>query len=378
MRGVTIKAPDRVDPAALQAAANVVALMLDGRRDIADCIADLDSAFAIFPKDAPVTDLPEFSYLRGRRDMWGRPYEGGAIFGLGGVKGNPVSAASEQSLIPDPQYPNQGPWVAVHEFAHHLMNLCFTEEDHNAWAELRQETLEADLGYGAGLMVNVDEFFAGVSTAYFSIHYAIPRRHLAQFPPGVLERLEEFYGALTPVAADVPGRVRYVSSSGVATPWVTATGGAYEHAAFGYTITLPSGWSVEQEESYETLLSAPSMEVRIRYRRLPDGADRDEELARFAESDRDAWERWTAGWDESEVRSFERESADGQTSYWIRYYGHESPGYCSIDRIHRLLIASHDGSSYAVAVEGGVCGAGQVSKVREVETILRSFTPDPG
>ncbi len=375
MRGVTIKAPDGVDPEALQVAANIVALMLDGRRDIADCIGNLDSAFAIFPKDTPVTDLPEFAYLRGRKDMWGRPYESGLIYGLGGVKDNPVSAASEQSLIPDPEYPNQGYWVAVHEFAHHLMNLCFSVEDYAAWVDLRQDTLEADLGYGEGLMVNVDEFFAGVSTAYFSIHDAIPRRHLAMFPRGVLKRLEEFYGALTPVAADSPGHIRHVSSSGVATPWMTGAGGAYEHSVFGYSIDMLPGWRVEREDAHETLLSAPSMEIRIRYTRLPGDAVHDEELARLAESDRDGWEQWTRGWDEAEVKSFERESVDGLVSYWIRYYGHESPTYCSIDRIHRVLIASHNGRSYGVVVEGGICGAGQRSNILDLETMLHSFTP---
>ena len=364
-----------VDPAALDVAANIVELMLDGRRDIADCIGNLDSAFAIFPKDRPITDLPEFSYLKGRRDMWGRLYESGLIYGLGGVKENPVSAASEQSLIPDPQYPNQGYWVAVHEFAHHLMNLCFSGEDHAIWEGLRRETIEADLGYGEGLMVNVDEFFAGVSTAYFSIHDTIPRRHLDYLPREVLERLEEFYGALASVETGTPGHVRHVSTSGTSTPWVTAAGGTYQHNTFGYSIGLLPGWKVERAGLYELLLSAPSIEIRIRYDLMPKGANPEDELVSLAESDRDGWEQWTRDWDEAEVKSFERESVDGLDSYWIRYYGRESPMYCSIDRIHRVMVVSHEGRSYGVVLEGGICDAGQQSKIWDLETMLRSFIP---
>ncbi len=169
IRGVTIKAGDKVDPAAIQEGAKIVAIMIDGRRDIADCIEDdWDSAFAIFPKAYPVTDLPEFSYLKGKKDMWEQSYDDPLqIDGLGPTRSNPVTAVSEWSLIQDPSYPYRRYEVAVHEFAHHLMNLCFTRQDHESMEELRYSSME--LGYGEGLMVNTDEFFAGLSEVYFSI-----------------------------------------------------------------------------------------------------------------------------------------------------------------------------------------------------------------
>ena len=105
------------------------------------------------------------------------------------------------------------------------------------------------------------------------------------------------------------------------------------------------------------------------------GVAYDDELTELAESKRDEWEQWTQTWDKSEVKSFERESLDGQDSYWIHYYGHESPEYCDIDRIHRVLIASRHGKKYGVVVEGGVCGAGRPGAVQDIETMLRSFTP---
>ncbi len=150
-----------------------------------------------------------------------------------------------------------------------------------------------------------------------------------------------------------------------------ALDGVYEHGSFGYRIALPAEWKVEREGT-ETLLSGPGMQVSVRYTRLSDDADHDAELQRLAEQDRNEWERWTQGWDASQVISFRRESAD---AWWIRYYGDESPAYCSIDRIRRVLIASYDGKSYGVVIHGQVCGAGHQIRLREVTKVVRSFNP---
>ena len=375
IRGVTIKAPDGVDPAALQEAAKIVAIMIDGRRDIAECIKDdWDSALAVFPKGRPVTDLPEFSYLRGKKDMWGQSYDDPLqIVGLGPTTSNPVTAVTEWGLIPDPGYPRRIYDVAVHEFGHHLMNLCFTHEDHSAIEELHFSTYE--MGYGPGLMVNTDEFFAGLSQIYFSIDGSIPRHHLDYFPTEVMDYLQEFYGVLAPAGTEDSGYVRYVTSSGIPLPWVTTAGGTFVHGTFGYSIELSPDWKVEDEGLYETLLRGRSSEVRIRYSNLDRGVDTESEFLHLAETQRQRWEQWTRGWDESEVKSFERESVDGQDSYWIRYYGHESPNYCSIDVIERVLITSHDGRNYGVVLEGHICGAGVPASIQDMEGMLRSFNP---
>ena len=82
-RGVSVKANDKVDPAALQEAARIIALMLDGREDIAECIGEWESSFAIAPNDVPFTTLPEFAHLKGHRDIWDAPYDEVLIPGLG-------------------------------------------------------------------------------------------------------------------------------------------------------------------------------------------------------------------------------------------------------------------------------------------------------
>ena len=186
--------------------------------------------------------------------------------------------------------------------------------------------------------------------------------------PQAFAFLEEFYGILTPKETDRPGYVQYVTASGIPLPWLVPGRFTYEHSTFGYSIELLPGWKVEREGVHDVLLSGrnwPWPEVRIEYTLLPDSAEADDSLVRLAESRIEEW-------DKSEVRSFERVS-DGQESYWIYYYGHESPEYCDIDRIERVLIASHNGRSYGVVLQGVICGAGNHLAVGDMETMLRGF-----
>ena len=222
--GVEVRASAQVKPQALIEAAKVVAVMLNGRRDLADCIAVYNSGLAIFPEGRPMTDLPEFAFLRGRKDIWGRSYDepNSTLWGGGAVKGRPVSATIEQGLLRDldhyfPQY-----HVTVHEFAHHIMNLCFTQDDHALWEGLRRESAQAGSRFGEGLMVNVDEFFAGVSSAYFGINGGIPKRALERFPDAVSASLEDIYGVLAHTES-VRGRVQYVTRSGIPLPWLVVS-----------------------------------------------------------------------------------------------------------------------------------------------------------
>lgn len=378
MKGVTIKANEKVDPEALQVAAKIIALMLDGRADIAECIEGYGSSFAVFPKGAAVTELPEFGFLSGREDIWDRSYdEPGLIFGLGGVRGNPISTASEESLLRDPAYPEQGYWVAVHELGHHLMNLCFTPDDHRAWEGLHRQTLQSDFDWGKGLMINVDEFFAGLTEVYFSVNSRIPKRRLSDFPPGVVDRLEDFYGDLVPEESKSAGYIRYISQSGFPTPWMIAAGRTFNHSTFGYTIDLLPGWRVNQEGPYETLFKhGDSQNIRISYERLPHGENPDEHLLDLAEAQVTGWENWTRNWDESEIKSFDLEALDGQNAYWIRYYGHESQQFCDIDYIQNVRIVSVNGIWYSVVISGMACGSARIPPiVQELEDAMRSFTP---
>ena len=385
VNGLTIKASGKVKPSAMQEVASMMRVMLDGRQDIQDCMLVSDSALAIVPDGDPVTALPEFAYLSGGADMWGQLYDSTDSPGLGG---DPVSSTPEQKLRTKPGYP---PNRDVHEPAHHIDGQCFTQDDLTKWKDIHRRAVDrvhSVFGYDVppfdwGLLVDYGEFFAGL-TQYYFFQADAPKRYAEEFFPEAFEFLEDVYGRFEPTESDRPGWVRYVSPSGYPIPWLVPGGVPFEHSTLGFTIDLLSGWEVSSESIRETLIADrnwPFPEIRIKYIPLPTDANAEGALERLAEAQRSDWQQWTRYWNQSEVRSFERESLDAQESYWIRYHGHDSPERCKLDRIERLLIASHEGREYGVILEGSACGRGNDFAVRDFETMLRNFnlpTPSPG
>ena len=204
--GVMIKSHESVDPAALEAGAEIVGLMLSkGRPDIIRCLPLQGADLAIIPRDKPATDLPEFAYLAGTTDFTGRRRDTFEIRGLGGVRGQPVSSAGEEQILGNwgsqhPWYPYRG-LVAAHEYAHAVQNLCFTQDDHKQWNEFYEQALEADLYPGSHMMTIVDEFFAAFSTAYFEVTDQLGRdpnrEELRERFPKIILALDGIYGGST-------------------------------------------------------------------------------------------------------------------------------------------------------------------------------------
>ena len=171
--GVTVKADGSVDPAAVEAGAEIVSAMLSGRQDIVRCMARTRADLAIIPRDQTVTTLPEYAHLAGTKDFTGRSRDTFDLRGLGGVVGQPVASAAEEQLLgtlepKHPYYPHRG-LVPVHEFAHSIQNLCFTPEDDERWNGFYQDALQLDLYPGTHMMADVDEFFAVFTTGYFEV-----------------------------------------------------------------------------------------------------------------------------------------------------------------------------------------------------------------
>ena len=171
--GVTVKADGTVEPAAVEAGAELAAAMLSRRDDIARCMARNRAELAIIPMDRTLTSLPEYAYLKGTRDFTGRARDTFEIRGVGGVPGRPVSSAAEEPVLGrigprHPYYPYRG-LVAVHELAHGIQNLCFTSEDHGEWNGFYAEAVRADLYPDTHMMHDVNEFFAVFSTGYFEV-----------------------------------------------------------------------------------------------------------------------------------------------------------------------------------------------------------------
>ena len=202
VNGVTVKADASVDPAAVEAGAEIVTALLSGRQDIVRCMARRRAALAIMPRDQTATSLPEFTHLVGTVDFTGRRRDSYDIRGLGGVRGRPVSAVGEEQLLGNggPQhqwFPYRG-LAAVHEVAHGIQNICFTQEDDQQWKAFYEEAVQAELYHGTHMMANEMEFFAVFSTGYFEVTYELgrdsDREYLKERFPMVFQALDQIYG----------------------------------------------------------------------------------------------------------------------------------------------------------------------------------------
>ena len=205
VKGVVVKAHESVDPAALKAGKEIVGAMLSGREDIPGCMARHGGDLAIIPRDQVNTDLPEFAHLAGTKDFTGRPRENYDLRGLGGVVGQSVSSAGEEQLLGNweskhPWYPYRG-WVATHEFAHGIQNLCFTQEDWEKWNKFYDKAVDENWYPGTHMVADVLEFFAVFSTAYFEVTDELgddpSREELRNRFPEIFQALNEIYGGAT-------------------------------------------------------------------------------------------------------------------------------------------------------------------------------------
>ena len=203
--GVTVKASAAVNPAALRRAAEIMTgMMLGPRNDIRSCLTKSGAAMAIIPKDEYVTSLPEFAFLKGRKDIAGNRYDSFAISGLGAVKGQPVSSTSERNLLRLPGDLHAFLDVTIHEFAHAIQNLCFTQEDRETWNALYDAAIQANVFPGKYLRTNPDEFFAILSTAYFAatselgVARGAVRETFRSTLPDAFAFVEGIYGAPSP------------------------------------------------------------------------------------------------------------------------------------------------------------------------------------
>ena len=143
--GIIVKASNKVAPDALVKAADAISLMtLAIRNDIRACLSRTGAAMAIYPEGEYVVALPEFASLKGETvPNWDIPYE---MFtgGLGPVKGQPVSATPERDLLYFSEF-EPLPSTTMHEFAHAVMELCFTYRDAEEWSALYAAALEANV-----------------------------------------------------------------------------------------------------------------------------------------------------------------------------------------------------------------------------------------
>ena len=163
VEGITVKASGAVQVDSMYGAADVIGGMTRSlRNDIRTCLTDAGAGLAIAPEGENITTLPEFHPLRGG--------ESDRAAGLGAGIGQPISGVHEDGLLYG-DYEN-----TVHEFAHAIQDLCFSQDDHNEWNRFYRRAREAGLFPDAYGMTNEHEFFAEFSESYLERPGEIQRR----------------------------------------------------------------------------------------------------------------------------------------------------------------------------------------------------------
>ena len=315
VHGVTVKASSQVAPEALIDAAEFIARMMLGlRNDIRACLTREGAEMAVFPKDGFVVELPEFAHIKGEEilhlDIPADEFQGG----LGAVRGYPVSAVPEWSLLQDRAGLFTGV-LAMHEFAHAVMNLCLPQEDLAEVAKLYDEALQADvLPDESYAMLDEREFFAETSLAYLNapIHdWGLDGSQPIQDAlrttlPQTFAFMERVYGEPPPPPAPTPATLRKVVN--------------IDHK-YAYSIEIPQDWTPRASgEISEYWGDVTQGDLVIRAVDLAEGTD----LEQFAQSVRGGL---LGEWPNAslfEITSFERTQVGGRDAYSIAYRVWES------------------------------------------------------
>ena len=190
VEGIIVKANEMVEVASMYNSADVIKVMMDRLRDdIERCMVTKGAAMAISPFDELITTLPEFYPQKGELDYAG---------GLGAVKGQPVSGSIETGIM-------MGSYsIVLHEFAHAIQNLCFTEDEQAEWVEFYEKTKKTGVFPDAYGMTDDNEFFAEFSISFFEQSYQpqwrwtlggdeLTRQQLADAYPEIFAFLGEIY-----------------------------------------------------------------------------------------------------------------------------------------------------------------------------------------
>ena len=185
--GITVKASSEVAPEALVKAAESITRMMVGlRHDIRDCLTRSGTAMAVYPEDGFAGDLPEINSRE-----WGDF--------RGGLSPNVIdrTAATPERDMFMPRYAGA---ITMHEFAHAVMDLCFTPEDYAEVKDLYNDARAANAFPGSYAKTNVGEFFAETTGAYFHIPASEYWGHsgtqdaLGRTIPQMVAFLERVYG----------------------------------------------------------------------------------------------------------------------------------------------------------------------------------------
>jgi hypothetical protein len=194
-----------VPTAALNAANNILKVMLKHRPDIVDALIKQGTFTAVASRNEHICDLPYFS--QSDSSSCQKYGDGGA----GGTLNHPITACDEKNLVAEPDDPYQrgrGPYgqdICVHELAHTIMNVGLSQADRD---RIYQGFLAAKQSGHWGTddyaMSNEEEFWAVMSQFYFSAGPSEPyspsfsrvangASGLKQYDPAIFELVDSIY-----------------------------------------------------------------------------------------------------------------------------------------------------------------------------------------
>ncbi|WP_050697348.1 glycoside hydrolase family 97 catalytic domain-containing protein [Anaeromassilibacillus senegalensis] len=167
--GVTVKSSDAVEPSTLQAAADIIDVMLEKRSDVASAMLANGAALAVYGKGESAYSIPEHRATYDP-DMY-------YVEGYGGMMGNPVASIYDANVLRLLKETSPGHYtsyadesVLVHEFGHSVQLLGV-----DAVPELKAE---CDAAYQAAKSQNLwpnsyaisnrEEYFATCTAIWFN------------------------------------------------------------------------------------------------------------------------------------------------------------------------------------------------------------------
>ncbi len=340
--------------------ARVVNLMLDGRADIRECIEGQNSVFIVLQKGHTYLDIPDFKGLSPGQarlfgvgeDIWGRSLEN--LLGWGAIPSWPTTIVSESALLGETDYRPYD--VAIHEFAHSIMNLCFDHETLLKLGALYRAAVEANPGFGIDIILDRKEFFAEFSSVYFDAHTEIPRRELVEKLPDMLEFLENVYGELNVHETPTNGFVQYTTQLGIPVPWHATSNDTHEFPNANvyvdpdlmFSIEIPKGWQLAAIDPDSILWKhlsgryvTGSFSIEVLKLPFTNYTVASQIFDEYVGTWQQNFESPQMDWDEFSRRSSEKIEIDG--IYWgtSDYHGTKSQDTCPVNIRNQIAVITH-------------------------------------
>ena len=168
--GITVKSSDAVEKSTLQAAADIVDVMLSARSDVVEQMIENGAELAVYGKGESAYSIPEHRATYDP-DMY-------YVEGYGGMVGNPVASIYDANVLrllqkdsPDHYTGYENESVLVHEFGHsvHLLGVDSIPELKEEFDAVYASAKQKNLWPNSYAISNREEYFATCTAIWFNV-----------------------------------------------------------------------------------------------------------------------------------------------------------------------------------------------------------------